>query len=127
MKLRRGQLVLERYRIGQLIRRGKVGRVYRGHTSQTVTPVAVKILPGGSKNVRAAKRFSRRAELLTRIRQMPAYVHTPAVMLTALGDDENIVRAFEIGADDYIEKPFSIRQVCARVRRLVRKRGQGSR
>ena len=60
-------------------------------------------------------------ELLGRIRHMPAYVHTPAVMLTALGDDENIVRAFEIGADDYIQKPFSVRQVCARVRRLIRR------
>ena len=60
-------------------------------------------------------------ELLSRIRQVPAYVHTPAVMLTALGDDENIVRAFEIGADDYIQKPFSVRQVCARVRRLIRR------
>lgn len=46
---------------------------------------------------------------------------TPIIMLTASGGDDNIVRGLELGADDYITKPFSPRQLLARVRAVLRR------
>ncbi|MGN0497590.1 MAG: response regulator transcription factor [Acutalibacteraceae bacterium] len=43
----------------------------------------------------------------------------PAVFLTAYDDEDSIVKAFDLGADDYITKPFSTRELLARIRRLV--------
>ncbi len=59
-------------------------------------------------------------ELLERLRQMPAYRKIPIVMLTSMGSEKDIVRGFELGADDYIMKPFSPIELLARVRRLIR-------
>jgi two-component system response regulator MtrA len=39
----------------------------------------------------------------------------PVIMLTALSDTDNVVRGLELGADDYITKPFELKQVLARV------------
>ena len=47
----------------------------------------------------------------------------PIIMLTARGQEEDIVRGLELGADDYVIKPFSIRELLARVRALLRRRG----
>jgi two-component system phosphate regulon response regulator PhoB len=47
--------------------------------------------------------------------------HIPIVMLTAKGEEANIVTGLEIGADDYITKPFSGKVLVARVRRLLRR------
>ncbi|HTS88132.1 MAG TPA: response regulator [Gemmatimonadales bacterium] len=60
-------------------------------------------------------------ELLRAIRSHPELRHIPVMMLTAMGDESYIVRAFELGADDYVIKPFSMREVTARVRRLLRR------
>lgn len=53
---------------------------------------------------------------------------TPVIMLTASSGDDNIVRGLELGADDYITKPFSPRQLLARIRAVLRrqKRAAGS-
>ena len=45
----------------------------------------------------------------------------PVVFLTALDDEDSIVRGFDLGAEDYITKPFSTRELIARVKRLTRK------
>ena len=45
----------------------------------------------------------------------------PIVMLTARGDDTDIVKGFELGADDYVTKPFSPRVLTARVRAVLRR------
>lgn len=45
----------------------------------------------------------------------------PILMLTAKGQEEEIVRGLELGADDYVTKPFGIRELIARVRSLVRR------
>jgi DNA-binding response OmpR family regulator len=42
-------------------------------------------------------------------------------MLTSAGKQEDIVRGFQLGADDYILKPFSPRELLARVHRLLQK------
>ncbi len=55
------------------------------------------------------------------VREQPELRHVPVMMLTAVGDERIIVRAFELGADDYVTKPFSTREVAARVRRLLRR------
>jgi DNA-binding response OmpR family regulator len=47
----------------------------------------------------------------------------PVMMLTARGEEEDLVRALELGADDYLTKPFSPRTLLARVRALLRRAG----
>src|SRR5690606_11318086 len=50
----------------------------------------------------------------------------PIIMLTARGDEEDLIRGLEQGADDYVTKPFSPRELLARLRvPLRRRRGQG--
>jgi two-component system response regulator RegX3 len=46
------------------------------------------------------------------------------VMLTAKGSEEDILRGFEVGADDYVTKPFSVRQFLARVQALLKRSGR---
>jgi DNA-binding response OmpR family regulator len=46
----------------------------------------------------------------------------PIIMLTAKGQEEDIVRGLELGADDYVTKPFSIRELLARARAFLRRR-----
>ncbi|GAB4073551.1 DNA-binding response regulator ResD [Barrientosiimonas marina] len=47
--------------------------------------------------------------------------NTPIIMLTAKGEESNRVRGFEVGADDYIVKPFSPREVVLRVKAVLRR------
>jgi DNA-binding response OmpR family regulator len=48
---------------------------------------------------------------------------TPVMMLTVRGEEADLVRALEIGADDYLTKPFSPRTLLARVKALLRRAG----
>jgi DNA-binding response OmpR family regulator len=48
---------------------------------------------------------------------------TPIMMLTARGEEADLVRALELGADDYLTKPFSPRTLVARVKALLRRAG----
>ena len=50
-----------------------------------------------------------------------AGVATPVVLLTAKGEEIDTVRGLEFGADDYITKPFSLRELMARVRAVLRR------
>ncbi len=59
-------------------------------------------------------------EVLQRIRSNPALNHVPVVMLTAVGGERDVVRGFELGADDYILKPFSPAELTARLKRFTR-------
>ena len=51
----------------------------------------------------------------------------PIIMLTAMGSENDIIKAYDLGADDYILKPFSAIQLVARVKSLLkpRKRSAG--
>ncbi len=60
-------------------------------------------------------------ELLRRIRADREIAATPVVMLTAKGDETDRVVGLELGADDYIAKPFSPREVVARIRAVIRR------
>lgn len=61
-------------------------------------------------------------EILTRLRAQPAWEQVPVIMLTAKSREEDIIRALELGADDYVTKPFQPDELLARLRRLLRKR-----
>jgi DNA-binding response OmpR family regulator len=45
----------------------------------------------------------------------------PVLMLTAKGDEQDVLRGFEVGADDYVTKPFSVRELLARVQALLKR------
>lgn len=60
-------------------------------------------------------------ELCRRIRA--ANSRTPILMLSALGEELDKVRALELGADDYLTKPFGVAELMARVRALLRRVG----
>jgi len=47
--------------------------------------------------------------------------HMPVLLLTAKGDEDDVVRGFEAGADDYVIKPFSVRELSARFAALLRR------
>ena len=54
------------------------------------------------------------------IRQNSKYKDMKIIMLTALGTDEDKIKGLDAGADDYITKPFSVPELCARVRANLR-------
>ncbi len=58
-------------------------------------------------------------EVLRRIRRVS---DVPVLMLTARGDDEDRIAGLEIGADDYLPKPFNPRELQARLRAILRRR-----
>jgi two-component system, OmpR family, alkaline phosphatase synthesis response regulator PhoP len=51
-------------------------------------------------------------------------LEVPIIMLTAKGQESDIVLGLELGADDYVTKPFSIRELLARAKALLRRRHQ---
>lgn len=57
-------------------------------------------------------------EVCKALRRLPQYI--PIIMLTAKDDDVDIIVGLEIGADDYITKPFKIRELIARIRAHLR-------
>jgi len=59
----------------------------------------------------------------SRIRQ---YKTTPILILTAKDSEEDVIQGFESGADDYVTKPFSPREVVHRIRSVVRRRQAGN-
>jgi DNA-binding response OmpR family regulator/HPt (histidine-containing phosphotransfer) domain-containing protein len=59
--------------------------------------------------------------VLSRIRLRPESRSTPVVMLSSRVQEHDIVRAFDLGADDYIPKPFNPLELVSRIRRLMRR------
>lgn len=53
------------------------------------------------------------------------FSNVPVIMLTAKGEDADKIMGFECGADDYITKPFRIRELTSRIRSVLRRAGQG--
>ena len=60
-------------------------------------------------------------ELCRRLRREPATRRVPIIMLTARTSESDRVAGFDLGADDYITKPFSVRELMARVRAVLRR------
>ena len=55
--------------------------------------------------------------------ELRQYKDTPVIMLTAAGDESTRIHGFELGADDYVVKPFSPRELVMRVKALLRRAG----
>lgn len=64
-------------------------------------------------------------EVCRRLKRDPRTQKLPIVMLTAKGEEADIVAGLELGADDYITKPFSPRVLLARVRAVLRRQERG--
>jgi two-component system phosphate regulon response regulator PhoB len=60
-------------------------------------------------------------EVCRRLRRLPQTANLPIIMLTARGEEEDRVRGLQTGADDYITKPFSPRELVARVGAVLRR------
>ena len=60
-------------------------------------------------------------EVCRRLRRDKTTAHVPIVMLTARGAEEDRIRGLETGADDYVTKPFSPRELIARVAAVLRR------
>ena len=72
------------------------------------------MLPGGSG-----------IELLRRLKRDENTRDLPVIMLTAKTSEDNVVQGLEVGADDYITKPFAPRELVARVKSLLRRSAVG--
>jgi two-component system, OmpR family, alkaline phosphatase synthesis response regulator PhoP len=65
-------------------------------------------------------------EICKLIKADPKTQHIPIVMLTAKGEESDVVTGLELGADDYITKPFSPKVLVARVRSILRRKAKPS-
>ncbi|MEM0955029.1 MAG: phosphate regulon transcriptional regulator PhoB [Pseudomonadota bacterium] len=72
------------------------------------------MLPGGSG-----------LELLRRLKRNDATKDLPVIMLTAKTTEDNVIQGLDVGADDYMTKPFAPRELIARIRALLRRSAGG--
>jgi len=63
-------------------------------------------------------------ELARRLKKDPSYKDLPIILLTARGEEEDKIRGLEIGADDYVTKPFSPKELVARIKAVMRRSGK---
>ena len=61
--------------------------------------------------------------ILKRLKQSPKHKSLPVIMLTAKGAEYDRIKGLDLGADDYITKPFSVLEVISRVRAVLRRCG----
>ena len=60
-------------------------------------------------------------EILKRIRENPATAHTPVIMASARGTEYDKVMGLDLGADDYLAKPFGMMEMVSRIRAVLRR------
>jgi two-component system phosphate regulon response regulator PhoB len=65
-------------------------------------------------------------ELARRLKKDESYKDLPIILLTARGEEEDKIRGLEIGADDYMTKPFSPKELVARIRAVMRRSNRSS-
>ena len=63
-------------------------------------------------------------ELARRLKKDDLFKSLPIILLTARGEEEDKVRGLEIGADDYVTKPFSPKELIARIKAVLRRSGK---
>lgn len=57
------------------------------------------------------------------LRQIRAESHTPVLVMTGRNDEQDVFRCFELGADDFITKPYVFRELALRIRAILRRAG----
>lgn len=92
----------------------KDGRTAHQHLSTTTTPYRVAMLDVMLPHVDGYS-------LVKQIREHPQLSGMPILMLTARAQEQDVVKALDLGADDYLVKPFQPAELTARVRRLLRR------
>lgn len=101
------------------LRKGDYEPVHAGDARQAQSAIADKVpdlilldwmLPGTSG-----------IELARRLKKEETTADTPIIMLTAKVEEDNKIRGLEVGADDYITKPFSPRELVARLKAVLRR------
>ena len=65
-------------------------------------------------------------EVCRHLKADPKTSHTPIIMLTAKGEESDVVTGLELGADDYMTKPFSPKVLIARMRAVLRRKAKAS-
>ena len=63
-------------------------------------------------------------ELARRLKKDASFKDLPIILLTARGEEEDKIRGLEIGADDYVTKPFSPKELVARIKAVLRRSGK---
>ncbi len=63
-----------------------------------------------------------RMDGFTAVKEIRSLTDTPIIMLSALGEEYDKLRAFELGVDDYVTKPFSPKEVMARINAVTKRR-----
>lgn len=63
-------------------------------------------------------------EMAAELKHRPETATAPVIFITAKDSEDDKVVGFEAGADDYISKPFSVREMCSRVKAVLRRAGQ---
>lgn len=66
-------------------------------------------------------------EMAAELKRRPETAKAPVIFITAKDSEDDKVVGFEAGADDYISKPFSVREMCSRVKAVLRRAGQNDR
>lgn len=87
----------------------------RGFADERIDLILLDVMMPGISGFEVAR--------LIRNEEVPNIAHdTPIIFLTALGEEEDVLHGFSLGADDYISKPFSIKEVLARVKRTLERK-----
>lgn len=60
-------------------------------------------------------------EACKHLKSDPKYMHIPIIMLTAKGEIDNKIEGIEMGADDYVTKPFNLHELKARIKMVLRR------
>ena len=59
-------------------------------------------------------------EVIKKIKKNEKLKHIPIIMITALTQDENIKKGYELGCEDYITKPFNIEHLCLKIAKYLK-------
>ena len=87
----------------------------RAATSESVDLIVLDLMLPGMDGLEVARRLKKDTDTQ----------EIPIVMLTAKGEEADIVTGLELGADDYVTKPFSPRILIARIKAVIRRQGGG--
>jgi DNA-binding response OmpR family regulator len=86
-------------------------------------PLAQALVAGGLRALEVTLRTPVALDAIRAIRADPALADLPVILLTARAQESDVETGFDSGADDYITKPFSPRELASRVEALLSRSG----